>query len=407
MPMAIDFRESLPHMPAPETAAPTRSSYMTKHRLGVSLVFLINGIIMGSWAPQIPELFTRLSLTESQLGLIILVFGIGSLILMPIAGMQIARYGSRRVALILGACLIPILLFIALSNTAVFAVVFVFLLGAFTGGMDVAMNANAVAVEKSMRRAIMSSCHAFWSLGGLIGAGFAGLLIEHYGAVTHAALVTVICAIALVSVWGLVLHDTPEKTAEKAPLKLPMTPLPWLIGIMALFSMVPEGAIMDWGALYLRNDLGASVTASGLAFGAFSLTMAAMRFAGDLVRERFGAVRTLQVCALISISGLLVSGIATTPTIAIIGFALAGIGISNMVPIAFSAAGNMPGLAPGVGMSVVTTMGYSGILVAPSLIGFVAQHTGLALIFLALPALHVVVLLLSRLAKHADHASNH
>lgn len=384
-----------------------RSSYMTRHRLGVSLIFLINGIIMGSWAPQIPELFTRLSLTESQLGLVILVFGIGSLIVMPIAGMQIARHGSRIVALILGVCLIPILLFIALSTTPAFAVFFVFLLGGFTGGMDVAMNANAVAVEKNMRRAIMSSCHAFWSLGGLIGAGFAGLLIEHYGAVTHAALVTVACAIAIVGVWGLVLRDAPEKSEVKAPLTLPLTPLPWLIGIMALFSMVPEGAIMDWGALYLRNDLGASVTASGLAFAAFSLTMAAMRFAGDLVREKFGAVRTLQVCALISITGLLVAGLAPNAAVAIFGFALAGIGISNMVPIAFSAAGNMPGLAPGVGMSVVTTMGYSGILVAPSLIGFVAQHTGLAVIFVALPLLHVVVLLLSRLAKHADHASNH
>lgn len=380
---------------------------MTKHRLGVSLLFFINGLIMGSWAPQIPELFTRLSLTESQLGLIILVFGIGSLVLMPIAGMQIARFGSRTVSLIFACFLVPVLLAIVLSNNIVLSVVFVFLLGGLTGGMDVAMNANAVAVEKSMRRAIMSSCHAFWSLGGLIGAGVAGLLIDHFGAVTHATLVTLIAAALLFGVWSLVLHDAPEKAQAKQPLQLPLTPLPWLIGIMALFSMVPEGAIMDWGALYLRNELGASVSASGLAFAAFSLTMAAMRFAGDLVREKFGAVRTLQVCAIISIIGLVVSGLAPDATTAILGFALAGIGISNMVPIAFSAAGNMPGLAPGVGMSVVTTMGYSGILVAPSLIGFVAQHTGLAIIFLALPALHVVVLLLSRLAKHADHASNH
>lgn len=407
MPMAIDFRESPPHMPSPKVAAPIRSSYMTKHRLGVSLVFLINGFIMGSWAPQIPELFTRLALTESQLGLVILVFGIGSLILMPIAGMQIAKYGSRCVSLLFACLLVPVLLLIALSHSVALSVVFVFLLGGVTGAMDVAMNANAVAVEKQMRRAIMSSCHAFWSLGGLLGAGVAGLLIEHYGAVSHALIVAVIAALVLAFAWGMVLRDTPEKTEAKARMTLPLTPLPWLIGIMALFSMVPEGAIMDWGALYLRNDLNASVTASGLAFAAFSLTMAIMRFAGDLVREKLGAVRTLQVCALISITGLVVSGLAPTASLAIFGFALAGIGISNMVPIAFSAAGNIPGVSPGVGMSVVTTMGYSGILVAPSLIGFVAQHTGLALVFLALPVLHIVVLMLSRLAKHADHASNH
>ena len=362
---------------------------------------------MGSWAPQIPELFTRLSLTESQLGLVILVFGIGSLVLMPIAGIQIARLGSRIVSLAFAVGLIPVLSLIALTESIPLSVVFVFLLGGLTGGMDVSMNANAVAVEKNMRRAIMSSCLAFWSLGGLIGAGIGGFVIQQFGAVSHAIFVSVSSALILAGVWSLVFHDAPEKTEQKQPLKLPLTPLPWLIGIMALFSMVPEGAIMDWGALYVRKELGASVASSGLAFGAFSLTMAIMRFAGDLVRERFGAVRTLQVCALISIAGLLISGAAPNATIAIVGFALAGIGISNMVPIAFSAAGNIPGLAPGVGMSVVTTMGYSGILVTPSLIGFVAQYSGLAVVFLSLPLLHVVVVLLSRLAKHADHASNH
>jgi fucose permease len=176
---------------------------------------------------------------------------------------------------------------------------------------------------------------------------------------------------------------------------------------MALFSMVPEGAVLDWGALYLRNELGASVAVSGFAFAAFSLTMAVMRFAGDLVRERLGAVRTLQVCSALSIIGLLIAGAAGNAFIAIIGFAIAGIGISNMVPIAFSAAGNMPGLAPGIGLSVVTTMGYSGILVAPSAIGFIAEHTGLATVFLFIPLLHVIVLLLSKLARHADGASGH
>lgn len=384
-----------------------RSTYMTQSRLGVSLLFLLNGFVMGSWAPQIPELFTRLLLTESQLGLVILVFGIGSLLLMPIAGWQITKFGSRGVSLITAALLVPVLFLIAISNTVVTSVFFVFLLGGIVGAMDVAMNANAVAVEKQMRRPIMSSCHAFWSLGGLFGAGIAGFLIDLYGSVTHAALVTLVTVVLLVFVWPKVLRDAPEPSAAKQSVSLPLTPLPWLIGLMALFSMVPEGAIIDWGALYLRGELGASATVSGLAFGAFSLTMAVMRFAGDFVREKLGAVRTLQVCALISICGLLISGLASNAPMAIFGFALAGIGISNMVPIAFSAAGNMPGLAPGVGLSVVTVMGYSGILVAPSLIGFVAEHTGLAIVFVALPALHVVVLLLSRLAKHADHASNH
>jgi fucose permease len=202
--------------------------------------------------------------------------------------------------------------------------------------------------------------------------------------------------------WPLVLRDAPHPEDVHERLKLPQTALPWLLGLMALFCMIPEGAVIDWSALYLRQELGSSVTASGFAFAAFSLTMAIMRFAGDLVRDRFGAVRTLRVCAVISIAGLITAGFASTGTIAIVGFALAGIGISNLVPIVFSAAGNLPGLRPGVGLSVVTTMGYSGILLAPSAIGFIAEYSGLALIFAALSVLHLVVLLLSPLAKHAD-----
>ncbi|WCK01895.1 MFS transporter [Agrobacterium tumefaciens] len=393
-------------MNGPTTFSPTgtRSSYLTRHRLGVSLLFLMNGFMMGSWAPKIPEFAARLSLSESALGLIILVFGIGSLVFMPIAGSQIARFGSRTVSLVTAAIFLPTLLFISWAGTVWAGVIAVFLFGGLTGAMDVAMNANAVAVERDMRRAIMSSCHAFWSLGGLIGAGLGGYLITAIGVQGHAIALTVIALVLLVIAWPRVLADRPHPETERPKGGLPLTPLPWIIGLMALFSMIPEGAILDWGALYLRNELGASVSQSGFAFAAFSMTMAAMRFAGDLVRDKFGAVNTLRFCSVMSITGLLIAGLAGNSTFVIIGFAIAGIGISNMVPIAFSAAGNMPGLAPGIGLSVVTTMGYSGILVAPSAIGFIAEHTGLASVFIALPLLHVVVLLLSRLARHADGA---
>ncbi len=389
------------------TQTTARLPYMTRARLGVALLFLMNGFMMGSWAPMIPEFARRLSLSESALGLVILVFGLGSLACMPVAGSQIARFGSRTVTLAVAAVFVPTLLLITLSNTLWAGIITVFLFGGLTGAMDVAMNANAVEVERNMRRAIMSSCHAFWSLGGLIGAGVGGVLINKIGIYGHSVALTIIAAALLAIAWPRVLADRPHPEAERPKGGLPLTPLPWIIGLMALFSMIPEGAILDWGALYLRNELGASVTLSGFGFAAFSLTMAIMRFAGDLVRDRFGAVRTLQFCSVISILGLLVAGFAPNSLIAIIGFAIAGIGISNMVPIAFSAAGNMPGLSPGIGLSVVTSMGYSGILVAPSAIGFIAEHTGLASVFIGLPLLHVVVLMLSRLARHADGASGH
>lgn len=386
----------------PSPATPSRAPIVTRERAAVALMFLMNGFLIGAWAPKIPEFAARLSLSESALGLMILVFGIGSIVMMPIGGIQIARFGSTWVTRITALLVLPTLLLLSLVGSVWTGAIAIFLFGGLIGAMDVAMNANAVVTEKQMRRSIMSSCHAFWSLGGLLGSASGGVLIAWLGVVGHGLLVSVLAAVMVAIAWPMLVTDTPHPEEAKQKVRLPMTPLPWLIGLVALFSMIPEGAVLDWGALYFRNELGASVELSGLAFGAFSLTMATMRFAGDLVRDRFGAVNTLRFCTVMSIIGLATAGMASGPVMAMIGFAIAGIGISNMVPIAFSAAGNLPGMAQGIGLSVVTTMGYSGILVAPSAIGFIAEHTGLAAIFLGLPALHLVVLLLSGLARHAD-----
>lgn len=391
-----------------DTARPVvRQGYMSKNRLAVSLLFLLNGFVTGSWAPKIPEFKDRLAIGESVLGLLILVFGVGSLVLMPIAGGLIARLGSQTVAKVTAIILSPLLLVLTLVPNVFAAAIGMFLLGGFVGAMDVAMNANAVEVERSMRRAIMSSCHAYWSLGGLIGAGTGGFLMARIGVLPHAIAVTGLCLAILAVAWPMILADRPHPAAAREKLRLPLTPLPWLIGIMALFSMVPEGAVLDWGALYLRNELGASTELSGFGFAAFSATMAAMRFAGDHLRDLLGAKRTLRICTVTALVGLVLAGLAPNAVLAILGFAVAGIGISNMVPIAFSAAGNMPGLQPGIGLAVATTMGYSGMLFAPSLIGFVAEHSGFAIIFTAVPALFVVVLLLSHHAVHADHGKEH
>ncbi|RVI98088.1 MFS transporter [Sinorhizobium medicae] len=377
---------------------------MSRNRLAVSLLFLMNGFVTGSWAPKIPEFKERLGIGESVLGLLILGFGVGSLVLMPIAGGFIARLGSQKVVKVTAIILSPLLLLLTLLPNLWTAALGLFLLGGFVGAMDVAMNANAVEVEKSMRRAIMSSCHAYWSLGGLIGAGIGGFLMARFGVLPHAMVVTVLCLVILAVAWPMILADRPHPAESREKLRLPMTPLPWLIGIMALFSMVPEGAVLDWGALYLKNELGASVELSGFGFAAFSATMAAMRFAGDHVRDRFGAKRTLRISTVAALAGMVLAGLAPNAVLAILGFALAGVGISNMVPIAFSAAGNMPGLQPGIGLSVATTMGYSGMLFAPSLIGFIAEHSGFAIVFACVPVLFIVVLLLSHHAVHADHA---
>ena len=166
--------------------------------------------------------------------------------------------------------------------------------------------------------------------------------------------------------------------------------------------MVPEGAVLDWAALYLQQERGASVANAGFAFAAFSAAMATMRFLGDRVRDRFGAVRTLRVSALIAAVGMLGAGLAPEAWMVIAAFSLAGLSIANTVPIAFSAGGNHPGLPPGAGMSVVTTIGYSGILVAPSALGFVGEHVGFAPIYVGVAAILLLVAALAGYAKAAD-----
>ena len=385
---------------ASASSGPAR--YFTRERLAVSILFFANGLFMGGWAPKIPEFAERLGLSPSTLGIMIFVMGVGSLTLMPVAGSQIARFGSAKTTRIATLLFIPTILLLTFAPNIWTAAIAIFLFGGLTGAMDVSMNANAVETEKYMGRSIMSSCHAFWSLGTLVGSTTGGYLIATIGVGGHALLMTIAALVILAISWPRLLLDTPHESETKAKARLPLSPLPWLLGIMALFSMIPEGAVLDWGALYIRRELGATLAFSGFAFGAFSLTMAFMRFAGDLVRDRFGAVATFRFCTVMAIIGLVTAGSASNITVVLIGFAICGIGISNMVPIAFSAAGNLPGFAQGVALSVTTFLGYSGMLFAPSAIGFAAEHTSFSAVFLTLPVFLLAVLALSGLARYAD-----
>ncbi|MCT4332708.1 MFS transporter [Paracoccus sp. YLB-12] len=375
-------------------------------RAAVSGLFFLNGLMVGSWAPKLPVLMQRLDISEAVAGGIVLVLGLGSITIMPVFGALTARRGSARAVRLAALLAVPTLLLISVSPNLIATMATVFLFGGMIGAMDVAMNANAVAVERGRRRAIMSSCHGFWSLGGVVGAGFGGMAITLLGEVWHAVAVTLLLAAGLAVILPRVLQDAPVAGgAAAAPLRLPRQPLPYVIGFMALCCMVPEGAILDWAAVYLQREMGASLSLAGWGFAGCAATMAVMRFLGDALRHRLGAVSMLRLSALVAIAGMGIAGMAGTPALAITGFALAGIGIANLVPIAFSAAGNLPGLANGIGLSVVTTMGYSGILLAPGTIGWLAERMSFSSIYLGLAALLMVPLLLSPLARTADFAA--
>ncbi|MER8480088.1 MFS transporter [Mesorhizobium sp. M1163] len=374
-------------------------------RWAVAGIFLANGFLTGSWAPQIPVFLTRLDISKFTLGLLILLFGAGAVTAMTWCGHLISKHGSRTVLRWFGLAGSFGLLMVALAPNVPLAAIAMFIFGGSIGGMDVAMNANAVAVERRLSRAIMSSSHGFWSLGGFTGGALGGFAIQNYGHLAHATMVTALAfAVIAVAIRYLIAEDK-RPVAEHHKFALPANPLVYLVGLMALLTMISEGAVLDWAALYLRQELGADLAIAGLAYAAFSGVMAVMRFLGDGVRNRFGAVTTLRASALAAAAGMLVAGLAPSPWLAIAAFAFCGLGIANMVPIIFSAGGNQEGMAPGTGMSVVTTMGYSGILVAPSAIGFIAEHSSFGPIFVALSGLLIVVLVMAGLAHRAEFAA--
>lgn len=378
---------------------------LQKGRWAIAAMFLANGFVMGAWAPQIPLLLPRHGIGEATLGLLILGLGAGAVGAMVFCGRLIERHGARRVLRVFMLSIVPVLPVVVLAPSVPVLAVAMALFGAMIGCMDVAMNAHAVEVERRLRRAIMSSCHGFWSLGGFLGGSLGGWIIARAGAEMQAFLTAGITAALVLAATGfLIAGDPPAPRLSDTPRTrlLPRDPGLWLLGAIALLSMVPEGAVLDWAAIYLGQEMGTGVATSGLAFAFFAGAMAIMRFLGDGVRNRFGAVRTLRVSALIGAAGLTAAALAQTPALAIAGFAMAGLGVANMVPVIFSAAGNHPGLPSGAALAVVTMVGYSGILVAPASIGVAAEAVGFRTTFGALALLLVVVALLADRARAAD-----
>ncbi|MBP9182417.1 MAG: MFS transporter [Fuscovulum sp.] len=373
-------------------------------RLAVAAMFFANGTLMGAWAPQIPLLLPRHGIGETMLGLLILVLGLGAVGAMLFAGRMIARHGSVPVLRAFALAAVPVLPLVVLAPSLWLLAPAMAAFGGLVGCMDIAMNANAVEVERRLGRAIMSSSHGFWSLGGFVGGTFGSWLIASAGAVPQALVVAGVM-LAVVQLAFPHLRGEPAAPAGSTvarPALLPRSPAVWLLGGLALFSMVPEGAVLDWAALYLGDELGAGPFAAGLGFAFFAGAMAVMRFAGDALRNRFGAVATLRGSGLLAAAGLLMAAVAPDVSVALAGFVLAGLGVANMVPIVFSAAGNYPGFAAGATLSTVTMVGYAGILVAPSSIGFLAEHAGFRPTYAALSLLLVVVSALAGRAAMAD-----
>ena len=363
-------------------------------RIAISALFLLNGAILGSWAPQIPLLLPRHGITESTLGLLIFGMGIGAMAAMCLSGRLTARHGSRAMVRWTALCCAVTLPAAVLAPTVATLALAMAALGASIAMMDVATNANAVELEQASGRAILSSTHGFWSVGGFLGGALGGPGIAALGSPGHALAVMVAAVAVLALNWSrLSSVPVPQDEPEAGP-----RPGLWrqgwtiyLIGLMTLLAFVPESAVLDWSALYLSTDHGAGVAQSGLAFALFSACMAAMRFCGDAVRNRVGAVPLLRASGLLSAAGLTLAALAPSTLLVSAGFALTGIGLANIVPILFSAAGRHGGTNPGAAIAAVSFIGYGGMLIAPSVIGVTAEQIGFPAIFIGLSILLLAV----------------
>lgn len=382
-------------------AAPSKTgSRPDAARRAVKMLFFLNGALLATWASRIPAVQAERGLGNGALGLTLLSIAVGAVIAMPLAGFFIARRGSDRVIRFtaLSYCALLPALILAPNVALLIAVMFCF--GASHGALDVAMNAQAVAIERQHERPIMSSFHAFWSVGGLAGAALGGLLAaQALPPLPHFLVVALLASAALARVLPELLR-APERLGHTAAPEAPasMFPMPSrglvALGIVALCVMAGEGAMADWSAVYLRNTVGTGESLAAAGYAAFSLAMAAGRFLGDQLTARFGPVMIVRAGGALSAGGLLLALVAGQPGLSLAGFAMVGLGYAVLVPIVFSAAGNVTGMAPGVALASVSTVGYLGFLIGPPLIGFAAELLGLrgALGIIVLTSLLAMVL---------------
>jgi len=377
-------------------------------RSATTAFFAIDGFIFASWAVRIPAIKEQTAASPAALGLALLGLSGGAVATMTISGALCRRFGSGRMMvaaaiLLSGALLLPPL---ARSAPALGLALFVFGIG--YGGLNVAMNSLAVDLVAALRRPVMPSFHAAWSLGGLAGAGLGGLLAPHLSPLRHLALVallgfavTAVCGrtVLVRRVPGAADRRREDGDAQMQGAVAGTRVLVWravlLVGLIALCSAYGEGAIGDWGALHLRQDLGAGAGLAAAGYAAFALAEACGRLAGSSLLERLGQTRVLVLGGLTACAGMLAAALAPVVAVALAGFALTGLGVANMFPAAMTRAGLLAGPH---GVATASTLGYAGFLLGPPAIGFLAGSVSLGVGLTTVSALALVAAALASVA---------
>jgi MFS family permease len=353
------------------------------------LLFLIAGFAAAAWASLVPFAKARTGLNEAALGLALLCLGAGSIVAMPIAGALSTRYGCRIVLAVSSALLCATLPLLAITSSVPLLATALFVFGVALGSTDCVMNVQAVIVERASGKPMMSGFHGFYSLGGIVGAaGTSALLTLNLSALGSTLVVVVTIVIALLLAYpALLSYGNP---AEGPPFAIPHG-IVLFLGVLCFIVFLVEGSMLDWSAVFLTEQRGMPVAQAGFGFASFSLAMTLGRLTGDRIVATIGRRAVLAAGGLLSAGGIALAVTAPWWQVALVGYALVGLGCSNIVPVLYTAVGRQTTMPQAVAIPAITTLGYAGILAGPAGIGFIAHQSSLSAAFFLVAALMVAV----------------
>lgn len=381
----------------PDTPAQRKPAAGRAEQHSTRLLFLLAGFSAAAWASLVPVAKAATGVNEGELGLVLLCLGIGSLLAMPVSGVVSTRHGCRKVLMVCGVALCACLPLLASVQNVFTLAAALFFFGAMIGTFDCVMNIQAVIVERDSKRPLMSGFHGFYSLGGLLGAATTSTIMD-LGVSPFAT----VSAIALAGVLLLMLirrHVLPYgNPAEGPPFALPRGEVLFL-GMLCMTVFLVEGSMMDWSAVMLTENHGMPVAQAGYGFAAFSLTMTFGRLTGDRIVARVGRRSVVTVGGLLAMGGILLATLVPLWQAALLGYAMVGLGCSNIVPVLFTAVGRQTSMPQSVAVPAMSTLGYAGVLAGPAAIGFIAHHSSLPMAFLLVAALMLFVAISGRFLK--------
>jgi MFS family permease len=345
-------------------------------RRAVSALFVGNGFAFGVWSAHISVFKQNYQLSNAQLTLPLFTLALGAILAMPIVGRAFHRFDSSAIAWKGQICYAVILSLLPWTRSLTWLAAGTFILGLCRGTVDVSTNTQAIVTERAYGSAVMSSLQGFWSLGGVIGAGFSSLLLRQHASARQdlAAAAAAMIVTVLVSRFYLLADDAPVDP----PAGWSLIPRPlWALAAVAFLSLFIEGSIGDWGTVYLRSALHVSAATAATGYGAFSLSMMAGCFVGDYINMKVGPMNLLRISGSLVAVGFGFALIGTTYAGAMIGLLIAGFGTSNMIALIFGAAARRSPGGVGAAIAAASSVGYLGFLVGPPVVGSLAGVVGL------------------------------